>query len=71
LRAGQEVVPPDAPLEIVDLEGIPPFNEDDESTLPTRAIGPKMWIREAGAAGPILLDRRRHVLRSYRVRRNA
>lgn len=35
LRAAQELVPVDAALEIFELDGIPPFNEDDERTLPS------------------------------------
>jgi chromate reductase len=49
LRAAQELVPPDATLDIVDLEGIPPFNEDDEQTVPERVVELKARIREADA----------------------
>jgi chromate reductase, NAD(P)H dehydrogenase (quinone) len=49
LRAAQELVPPDAALEIFDLEGIPPFNQDDERTLPPRVVALKARIREADA----------------------
>ena len=49
LSAAQELVPADATLEIFDLAGIPPFNEDDERTLPTRVAELKAKIREADA----------------------
>jgi chromate reductase, NAD(P)H dehydrogenase (quinone) len=49
LRAAQELLPPDASLEIFDLEGIPPFSEDDEQSLPPRVAGLKARIREADA----------------------
>jgi chromate reductase, NAD(P)H dehydrogenase (quinone) len=49
LRAAQELLPPDATLEIFDLEGIPPFSEDDERTPPAHVIGLKARIREADA----------------------
>jgi hypothetical protein len=39
LCAAQELVPADATLEIFDLDSIPPFNEDDERTLPARVVG--------------------------------
>jgi chromate reductase, NAD(P)H dehydrogenase (quinone) len=49
LRAAQELVPPDATLEILGLEGIPPFSEDDEGTPPASVVGLKARIREADA----------------------
>jgi chromate reductase len=49
LRAAAELLPPDASLEIFDLEGIPPFSEDDEQSLPPRVAGLKARIREADA----------------------
>jgi chromate reductase len=49
LRAAHELLPPDATLEIFDLEGIPPFSEDDERTLPARVVELKARIREANA----------------------
>jgi chromate reductase, NAD(P)H dehydrogenase (quinone) len=49
LRAAQELVPADATLEIFDLDGIPPFNEDDERTLPIRVAELKAKVREADA----------------------
>lgn len=49
LRAAQQLVPADATLEIFDLDGIPPFNEDDEKTLPRRVAELKAGIRGADA----------------------
>jgi chromate reductase len=49
LRAAQELVPPDATLEIFDLDAIPPFSEDDERIPPTRVLELKTQIREADA----------------------
>jgi chromate reductase len=49
LRAAQERLPPGAALEIFDLTGIPPFNEDDEAALPTRVVELKARIRQADA----------------------
>jgi chromate reductase len=49
LRAAGELVPSDASLEIFDLEGIPPFSEDDERALPSRVVELKTRIREADA----------------------
>jgi chromate reductase, NAD(P)H dehydrogenase (quinone) len=49
LRAAHERLPRGAALEIFDLTGIPPFNEDDEATLPTRVVELKARIRQADA----------------------
>jgi chromate reductase, NAD(P)H dehydrogenase (quinone) len=49
LRAAQQLVPADATLEIFDLDGIPPFSEDDERSLPPRVVELKARIREADA----------------------
>jgi chromate reductase, NAD(P)H dehydrogenase (quinone) len=49
LRAAQELVPDGATLEIVDIDGLPPFNEDDERPLPARVVELKARIREADA----------------------
>jgi chromate reductase, NAD(P)H dehydrogenase (quinone) len=49
LRAAQELLPDGAKLEIFDLDGIPPFNEDDERLLPARVIELKARIRETDA----------------------
>jgi chromate reductase len=49
LRAAQQLVPADATLEIFNLDGIPPFSEDDERSLPPRVVDLKARIREADA----------------------
>jgi chromate reductase len=49
LQAAQERLPSEAALEIFDLNGIPPFSEDDEATLPPRVVELKAKIREADA----------------------
>ncbi len=49
LKAAQKLVPVDAEIEIFDLHGIPPFNEDEERTPPERVVEFKKKIREAGA----------------------
>jgi chromate reductase len=49
LKAAQRLVPPDAELEIFELHGIPPFNEDEEKTPPERVSEFKKKIREADA----------------------
>jgi chromate reductase, NAD(P)H dehydrogenase (quinone) len=47
LRAAAEIVPAGARLEIFDLEGIPPFNQDFEKSPPEKVIEFKAKIREA------------------------
>jgi chromate reductase len=49
LRAAQGLVPADAVLDTFDLEGIPPFNQDHERSLPPRVAELKAKIREADA----------------------
>jgi chromate reductase, NAD(P)H dehydrogenase (quinone) len=49
LRAAQELLPDGVTLEILDLDGIPPFNEDDERVLPARVVELKARIRETDA----------------------
>lgn len=49
LRAAQEIVPADAKLEIFDLEGIPPFNQDLENQPPEKVKEFKAKIRAADA----------------------
>jgi chromate reductase len=49
LRAALEMVPEDAKLEIFDLEGIPPFNQDLESQPPDKVKEFKAKIRAADA----------------------
>jgi chromate reductase len=49
LRAALEAAPKDAELEIFDLEGIPPFNQDLESQPPQKVKEFKAKIRAADA----------------------
>ena len=49
LKAAQELLPVGAKLEIFGLEGIPPFSEDDERTLPSRVVALKARVRAADA----------------------
>ncbi len=49
LRAGVELVPDEARLEIFDLEGIPPFNQDQENSPPERVREFKSRLKAADA----------------------
>jgi len=49
LRAAMELLPKDARLEIFDLEGIPPFNQDLETQMPEKVKEFKAKIRAADA----------------------
>jgi chromate reductase len=49
LRVAMELVPKNAKLEIFDLEGIPPFNQDLESRMPEKVKGFKAKIKAADA----------------------
>jgi chromate reductase len=49
LRAAEHLVPDGVRLEIFDLEGIPPFNQDLEARLPDRVWQLKQRIRAADA----------------------
>jgi chromate reductase len=49
LRAARELVPADATLEAFELDGIPPFNQDEERSLPPRVAELKARIRAADA----------------------
>jgi chromate reductase, NAD(P)H dehydrogenase (quinone) len=49
LRAAQQLVPKDAVLETIELDGIPVFSEDDERTPPAKVVELKKHIREADA----------------------
>jgi chromate reductase len=49
LRAAQQLVPEGARLEIFDLAGIPPFNQDEEAHPPARVVEFKRAIRAADA----------------------
>ena len=49
LRAAQALLPADAELEIFDLAGIPPYNQDEEKEPPARVVELKARIRAADA----------------------
>ena len=49
LRAATELAPQGATVEIYDLDGIPPFSEDDEHEPPEKVLEFKRRIREADA----------------------
>jgi len=49
LRAAEQLVPEGARLDIFDLAGIPPFNQDDERNPPARVVELKRSIRAADA----------------------
>lgn len=49
LRAAQKLMPEDATLEIFDLNGIPPFNADEESHPVERVVQLKAKVRAADA----------------------
>jgi chromate reductase len=49
LRAAAELLPAGAELEIFDLEGIPPYNQDLEQQLPQRVRDFKAGVRAADA----------------------
>lgn len=49
LRAASRLLPQDAELEIFDLEGIPPFNQDNEKNPPERVQEFKIKIKAADA----------------------
>ena len=49
LRAAENFIPEDANLEIFDIDGIPPFNQDIENDMPNKVKDFKSKIREADA----------------------
>jgi chromate reductase len=49
LRAAQKLAPEDVSLEIFELDGIPPFSEDDEKQPPAKVVEFKKRIRDADA----------------------
>lgn len=49
LRAAGELLPPGASIEIFDIEGIPPFNQDLEASPPQRVKEFKSRIRASSA----------------------
>lgn len=52
LRAARELLPEGAEMEIFDLEGLPPFNQDLEQTPPARwgPPGPSITFASASSA---------------------
>jgi chromate reductase len=49
LRAARQLVPEGVRIELFDLEGIPPYNQDDENDLPLRVRELKAAVRAADA----------------------
>jgi chromate reductase len=49
LRAAQKLAPERSSVEVFDLDGIPPFNQDNESPLPSRVAQLKARIQAADA----------------------
>ena len=49
LRAAQQLCPEGASIEVFELDGIPPFNQDEEQKAPARVVELKRKIREADA----------------------
>jgi chromate reductase, NAD(P)H dehydrogenase (quinone) len=49
LRAAVDLVPENMNIEIFDLEGVPPFNQDTEENMPEKVKEFKKKIREADA----------------------
>jgi chromate reductase, NAD(P)H dehydrogenase (quinone) len=49
LRAATNLLPDDATMEIFDLDGIPPFNQDLEMNMPGKVTEFKSKIRQADA----------------------
>ncbi len=49
LRVAVDLAPKDAIIQVFDLEGIPPFNQDEEQSLPDKVRDFKTKIRSADA----------------------
>jgi len=49
LRAAQQVTPADVTIDIFELDGIPPFNQDEDTHPPVRVVEFKKRIRAADA----------------------
>lgn len=49
LRAAGQFAPPDATLDIFEMDGIPGFNQDDGQNPPVKVVELKRRIREADA----------------------
>jgi chromate reductase, NAD(P)H dehydrogenase (quinone) len=49
LRAAQKLCPPDVTLDILELDGIPPFNQDEEKNVPAKVAELKQKLRGCDA----------------------
>lgn len=49
LRAATQIAPEDAAIDIFEIDGIPPFSEDDEQDPPEKVVELKRRIRESDA----------------------
>jgi chromate reductase len=49
LRAAQQLVPAGARLDIIELDGIPPFNQDHEASPPSTVVQLKARIKDSDA----------------------
>jgi chromate reductase, NAD(P)H dehydrogenase (quinone) len=49
LRAAQSLLPPGASLDLFELEGIPPYNQDHDKQPPARVVELKTRVRAADA----------------------
>ena len=49
LRAAQKLVPPGASLDVLEIDGLPGFNQDDEQNPPVKVVDMKARIRAADA----------------------
>jgi chromate reductase len=49
LRAAQQLAPSDAKIEIFELDGIPPFNQDEDKRPPPKVVELKARVRAADA----------------------
>jgi chromate reductase, NAD(P)H dehydrogenase (quinone) len=49
LRAATQIAPEGAAIDIFEIDGIPPFSEDDEQNPPAKVVEMKRRIREADA----------------------
>ena len=49
LRAAQQLAPPGSAIEIFELDGVPPYNQDEEQRPPPKVVELKRKVRAAGA----------------------
>lgn len=49
LRAATRIAPEGATIDVFEIDGIPPFSEDDEQTPPEKVVELKRRVREADA----------------------